>query len=221
MTPLPASVVDLSNWYLTLPTGKAGHPETVHQPALANYADPHFGVNATGDAIVFTGPCDGVTTVHSHYPRSELRETRGNALAGWSCAKGGHEMVWTGAVTHLPEHKPEVVIGQIHDAKDDVVMLKCSGKTIIFVNGDKDGKVLDPAYVLGTKYTAKIHAEKGVIDVYYNDMAKPAVSIKDPNTKADNYFKVGCYTQSNATKGAKPGEYAQTHVYAAKVTHTQ
>jgi hypothetical protein len=33
------------------------------------------------------------------------------------------------------------------------------------------------------------------------------------------YFKVGCYTQSNETKGDKPEAYGEVVVYKLKVTH--
>ena len=218
MLPLPSSIFDLKSWYVTLPTGKAGHPDTVRQPSLDSYTDKNFTVTPEGDAIVFTGPCDGVTTVNSHYPRSELREMKGDALAGWSFVDVS-ELVYTAAVLHLPEHKPEVVIGQIHDDKDDVVMVKCAGKTITCSYKGTTVKTLDSNYTLGQKFTVKILAAAGVISVFYNDMATAAYTTTTKEKKAVNYFKVGCYTQSNAVHGAMPGEYAQTAVYSATVRH--
>lgn len=218
---VPGEILDLTNWYVTLPTGKEGHPVTVKNPEILKYSDANFKVNETGDGVVFTGPCDGVTTVNSHYPRSELRETKGKDLAAWSISKGSHNMTFTGCVTNLPVYKPEVVIGQIHDAEDDVLMIKCSGSTIVVMFMGKTVKVADEDYKLGDKYTIKIFAEKGTISVYYNDMTKPVYTTKAKSSNTDNYFKVGCYTQSNPTKGkSKPGEYGQTVVFAASVKHT-
>lgn len=219
MIPLPSSVLDLKDWYVTLPTGKPGHPDTVMQPPLAQYSDEYFKVNATGDAVVFTGPCDGVTTINSHYPRSELREMSGLNRAAWSIASGSHEMRWEGSVVHLPEKKSETVIGQIHDAKEDIVMVKCTGKQIVFMSGGKTVHVLDGDYKLGKRYILKIKASKGVITVYYNDMVKPAFSVPAKSTKCDNYFKAGCYTQSNATKGDGKGQYAQVQIFKLAVMH--
>jgi poly(beta-D-mannuronate) lyase len=213
---LPSSIIDLTNWYLTLPSGKDGHPDTIHQPQLKNYSDSNFKVD--GSAVVFKGPCDGVTTINSHYPRSELRETKGSALAAWSL-NDVSEMVWSGAVTHLPEHKPEVVIGQIHDAKDDVVMIKLAGKVLTFENNGKTIKTLDSNYELGKQYTLKLRVEKMVISVFYNDMSKSVGSWKGKNSKSVNYFKVGCYTQSNKLRGALPGEYAETKLFSVLVKH--
>lgn len=217
---VPGDILDLANWYVTLPTGKPKRPDTVHVPEILKYADTNFKVNTTGDGVEFTGPCDGVTTENSGYPRSELRETRGKDLAAWSSSSGVHEMTFSGAVLHLPVAKPEVVIGQIHDSEDDVLMIKCSGETLGVMYKGKTVKIIDAAYKLGTRYTVRISVEKDTISVFYNDMGKPVYTVKGEKSKAENYFKVGCYTQSNPSKGkSKPGEYGQTVVYSAKVTH--
>src|SRR6476661_2951728 len=38
----PSQLLDLRNWYLTLPTGGDGDPDTVHQPDLERYSSPFF-----------------------------------------------------------------------------------------------------------------------------------------------------------------------------------
>ena len=61
-------------------------------------------------------------------------------------------------------------------------------------NGDELGD-LDPDYALGTEFTVRIAVENGTIDIYYDDLATPAVSVQ---RDADGcYFKAGAYTQSN------------------------
>jgi hypothetical protein len=74
----PGQLLDLRNWYLTLPTGSAGRPDTVEQPDLDRYSSPFFQVDPQRDGVVFTATAGGVTTKNSTYPRSELREMNGN-----------------------------------------------------------------------------------------------------------------------------------------------
>ena len=75
-TPLPSQVLNLTDWYLTLPTGPAKDATEVMQPALASYTSADFEV--VGNAVVFTAPCGGSTTKDTKYPRCELRETKGS-----------------------------------------------------------------------------------------------------------------------------------------------
>ena len=68
----PGDLLDLRNWYLTLPSGDKGHPDTVEQPDLGTYSSSWFGLDDAGDGVVFTANAGGVTE-NSTYPRSELR----------------------------------------------------------------------------------------------------------------------------------------------------
>ena len=80
----PGDVIDLKNWYLTLPSGSSGDPDTVQQPKLASYTSKFFRLNDTRDGVAFTATAGGTTTENSHYPRAELREMNGSAKAAWS-----------------------------------------------------------------------------------------------------------------------------------------
>ena len=112
---VPGQLLDLTNWNLTLPSGSPGEPDTVQQPALATYSSPFFQVDTGRRGVVFTTDAGGVTTKGSSYPRSELRETKGDALAEWSNRTGTHTMELRQSVITLPPVKPEVVTAQIHD----------------------------------------------------------------------------------------------------------
>ena len=213
---IPAAVLNLKQWYLTLPIGKKGSPKLVKQPELDTFEDESYFFVA-GDSVVFKAPCDGVTTDNSNYPRSELREMVGDKLAAWSVAEGVHTLTFKGAVQTLPSHKPEVVIGQIHDDKDDVIEILCSKNIIKVVHDGTVYGVLDPKYILGAVYTITITASKGLITVDYNGL--PMVKLKNKSSKANNYFKVGCYTQSNPSKGDGHGEYGEVWVSSVTVTH--
>ena len=218
-TPMvPASVLDLKNWYVTLPTGAPKNPITVQQPTLNTFKDKDaFYVN--DDSVVFKAPCGGVTTQNSLYPRSELREMNGNVHAAWSCISGTHSMTFTGRVQHLPSKKPEVVIGQIHNTSDDVIEILCSGSTISAMHNGTNYGVLEKSYTLGTEYTITITAAAGLITVDYNKNHK-AAQLPCTSKLADNYFKVGCYTQSNPQKGDLASAYGEVWVSHIVVKHT-
>ena len=104
---VPGQVLDLSNWYLTLPTGTPGKPDTVLQPALATYSSPFFQVDPGRGGVVFTSDAGGVTTENSGYPRSELREMNGPEKAKWSNRSGSHTLEVRQSVIALPPVKPE------------------------------------------------------------------------------------------------------------------
>jgi hypothetical protein len=193
----PGDQLDLSYWKLTLPTGSDEEPDEILQPELAEFEQPpHFWLDDTS-SVVFRAEVDGVTTSGSSYPRSELREMTpgGRDEAAWSTSEGRHVMTIRQAITALPPGKPHVVAGQIHDADDDLVMIRLE-ESHLFVEGDGDELgTLDPDYVLGTEFTVRIVAEGGTIDVYYDDLTTPAVTV--PREAEGCYFKAGAYTQSN------------------------
>ena len=116
---------------MTLPTGKAGDPDTVEQPALGKLTNEFFKVDDSGDGVVFSARGDGVTTKNSHFPRSELREMNGSAKAAWSNTSGTHTLDVCEAITQVPSAKPEVVGAQIHDDKDDVLQIRLEGQKLM------------------------------------------------------------------------------------------
>lgn len=204
------------DWYLTLPTGKPGAPDTVKLPELAGYSSSSFRLNDTRDGAVFTAPCGGVTTKNSTYPRSELRQMNGTALASWDNAGPGQTLTVEEAFTALPVAKPEVVGAQIHDAQSDVIEVMLSGKRLLVrYNNGKQSVTLDDNYVLGTRYRLQIIAANKAIRVLYNDTEKANL----PITGSGWYWKVGSYVQSNVTKGDRPDAVGQVVVFAATVTH--
>lgn len=218
---LPVDLLDLAPWKLTLPTDRDGTDDDeaaeVTQPNLDRFAlAPYFTVSRGGDGVVFRAPVEGTTTGGSSYPRSELREmTPAGDKASWSSTTGVHTMEIRQAITHLPVEKPHVVAGQIHDASDDIVMIRLEGASL-FVEHDGDSiGDLDTDYRLGDVFTVKLVAADGRIKVYYNDQIKVDIALKGSGL----YFKAGCYTQSNTSKGDKPGAYGEVTVYDLHVSH--
>jgi hypothetical protein len=220
-TKAPANVLDLTNWKLTLPIAAKGSTTAaeIKQPELGSYSSSYFKLAQTGDGVAFQANAGGATTSGSHYPRSELREMTGGGKtkAAWSTTVGTHTMRLKAAITHLPTAKPQVVVAQIHDAKNDVVMIRLNGPKDLYVehNGKNIGD-LDAQYALGRVFTAEIVAKNGHISVTYNGAKKVDAAIKS----TQDYFKAGCYTQSNTTKGDKSSAYGETVIYQLSVTHS-
>jgi hypothetical protein len=217
---LPSGRLDLTNWKLTLPidTAHAGSPDEILQPELSGFQDPnYFHSNPTGTGVVFLAPCGGATTSGSGYPRAELREMANNgaSIAGWSTSSGTHTMEITQAITHLPEVKPHVVAGQIHDSNDDVIVFRLEGTKLFIDQNGVNGPILTTNYKLGDVFTTKFVARNGGIECYYNGQY-----IYTYNMGASGcYFKAGCYTQSNTSKGDSPAAYGEVIIYGLAVTH--
>ena len=213
---LPADVIDLGYWYLTLPTGAEGSPDTIENPNLAKFTNEFFKLNNSRDGVVFSARADGVTTKNSSYPRSELREMNGSEKASWSNTSGSHTLDVCEAITKTPSTKPEVVAAQIHDGSDDVMQIRLEGKTLMVqYNDGKTETVIDPNYVLGTPYNVRIVAEGGKVDVLYNGQKKAEL----PLSGSGWYWKVGAYVQSSTDKGESPDATGEVTVYSLKCVH--
>lgn len=216
----PSDVLNLTNWKLTLPIGEAESPTEIEQPDLAGYSiEPYFLLNPTGEAVIFNANAGGVSTSGSGYPRSELREMTndGTERASWSTSSGTHTMTIRQAITHLPEVKPHVVAGQIHDANDDVVVIRLEEDRLFVDQGGTNIGDLETNYRLGDEFTVRFVAENGEIDVYYEDMTTPVVTY--PVDTEGCYFKAGTYTQSNTDRGDAPEAYGEVIISDLVVSH--
>ena len=222
---LPADVLDLSTWKLTLPVGSSGDEddaEEIRQPDLATFGDDRFfTVTRDGSGVVFRAPAGGATTSGSGYPRSELREMNpgGTSEASWSNAAGTHVMTVKQAITALPRRKAEVVAGQIHDADDDVVMIRLERKRL-FVEADGDDiGTLDADYHLGTTFTIEMTATADGIEIRYASANIEGKTVRHDKVGQGYYFKAGCYTQSNSSHDDDDA-LGEVVVYALDVEHT-
>jgi hypothetical protein len=212
-----ASGISLANWKLTLPidADKDSKPDEIMPKVLTGFTGaPYF--QASGGGLAFQAYAGGFTTKNSSYPRSELREMSGDKLASWSNGVGTHTMTIRQAITDLPAAKPHVVAGQIHDASDDVIMIRLEGSHL-FVEGDgNDLGTLDDNYMLGSVFTVRIVASEGRIRVFYDDVAK----VDYAKSGSGYYFKAGCYTQSNTSKGDSASAFGRVVIYSLSVSHT-
>lgn len=214
----PSQVLDLRRWKLTLPVGRSGHPTELRQPVLGSVtSSPHLRLTRDR-GVAFRAPVGGTTTRNSSYPRSELREMSadGRREAGWTNARGRHAMTITQAITATPRAKPHVVAGQIHDAEDDILMIRLEGRRLFVESNGDDVGVLDPRYRLGTRFTVAIVATPSGVRVTYN--ATRTVDL--PKVGRGWYFKAGCYPQSNPERGDAPNAFGEVVIYALTVSHT-
>jgi hypothetical protein len=211
----PAEIIDASKWYLTLPTGSEGQPDTVED--LARYASEWFRLNDSKDGVVFTANAGGATTENSNYPRSELREMIGGEKASWDGRSGTHTMELDQAITKTPSTKPDVVAGQIHGTDDDLILIHLSGRTLTVKYDDGSKRaVLDPSYQLGERFRVKIQSSDGHVKVWYNGELKADL----PVYAEKSYFKAGAYVNSNPDKGASGDDVGQVVIYGLKISHT-
>lgn len=214
---VPGDVLNLANWKLTLPTGSGDEPVEIHPPQLISFSDDSFRLDDTRDGVVFTANAGGFTTENSSYPRCELRELDGGALASWSNRTGTHTMTLRQAITRVPDVKPHVVAAQIHDAEDDIVMVRLEGTHLFVEYDDGEGEfTLDPNYQLGTPYDLQITAAGGRIQVSYNGRQAGDIPLAGEGW----YFKAGTYTQSNPERGEAPEAAGEVVIYALDVQHT-
>jgi len=182
---VPANLLDFSAWKVTLPVDDLkplGSPDEIKQPALETF------------------------------PRCELREmtSDGRSRAAWdTSADIIRTMIVKAAIIKTPPVKKHVVCAQIHDAGDDLMMIRLEGKKL-FIERNKIGDImLDDDYQLGTPFTVKIQAGKGAVKVWYQDALKMDWEVAAKGC----YFKAGCYTQSNTDKGDKPESYGEVIIY--------
>jgi hypothetical protein len=223
---LPSQIIHLDDWYLTLPIGDAKDATNVFNPELQLFSHPeYFLVNDNEDAIVFRSFSGGSTTKGTHNPRSELREMFGEKMAWWSATEGTHIMEFTGCTQQLPTTRPSTVIGQVHRGVDDVIEIRCwiprrSNKVVIDVFHDSiNYGILCPDYVLGTIYNIKVVVCDGNIQLFYDDMEKPALEI--PCTYDRCFFKAGSYIQCNPVlHNAKHDETTESWLYSINIQHT-
>lgn len=226
--PYPSKVLDLTNWKMTLPVGtekKPKSPMEIRQPNLAAYKlEPWFILTPQEDGVVFRAPVKAPTTSGTKYARSELREMKdkGANPASWSSAEGVHSMFIEEAITAVPKAKQHVVAGQIHDADDDIIVIRLEQPNL-YVNVDGENVfTLNSNYILGERFTVKFVAEDGQTKVYYNNNSNPAYTLDLDYTEA--YFKAGVYTQSNCKTEEKEefcnsDNYGEVIIYKVEVTH--
>jgi hypothetical protein len=221
----PASVLNLTNWKLTLPVDGCDDDkwaDEVTQPQLASFRDSRYFTVNSARGVVFRAHVAGArTSSNTKYPRSELREMtdRGEKRASWSNKSSGdgvHRLTMEAAITASPLNKPHVVAAQIHDSSDDVIMVRSYGKRLVVdANDSKVQLLLDDDYTLGERFTVTITASNGNIRVVYNGTR----TVDYRFGGSGMYFKAGCYTLSN-TSYDRADRFGEVVIYKLSVSHS-
>jgi hypothetical protein len=222
---LPGQILDLTNWKLTLPVKADGmvNPKEIKQPSLNTYTNgDYFFTNKTNDAVSFKANAGGATTSGSHFPRSELREMteNGKKPASWSSAQGTHTLFIDQRITHLPDVRKHMVIGQIHDESKYVIFFRLEDKKLLVSVNGGPREVLDNNYILGTRFTLKMVVNNNQVKCYYNQDLKYTFDI----AFTGGYFKAGAYLQSSCqgnkkTEGELCSAYGETEIYEVWSKH--
>jgi len=221
----PAEVLSMTRWKVQLPVDDPAQSGTqvlqILRPRLNTYVlSPWFKPNSACDGVQFRNAVNGVKTPNTTYARSELREmqTNGTTEAKWSSTSGTHTMVIDQAINHLPNTKPQVVVGQIHDGNDRSTFRLDGSALYITRDNDTHYKLVNSNYVLGTRFQAKFVVSNGSIKAYYNGVLQTTI----PVTFTTGYFKAGVYTQANCDNSSPcdTSNYGQNTIYNLSVTHS-
>ena len=217
---LPAQTLDLSRWRLTLPvdTARPGTPDEIRQPQLASFVDRQYFFTGKSDGVVFRAHCGGKPTRGSSYPRCELREMdeRSMTRAAWDTdTPMAHTMIMKVAITKTPPVKSHVVCAQIHEADDDLMMIRLEGKKLFIERNSVGDVMLDREYRLGSPFELNNQASDGSVRVWYNTELRMTWKV----SRQGCYFKAGCYTQSSTAKGDAADSCGEVVIYRLKVDH--
>lgn len=227
---MPASVLNLDNWKITLPFDAEGNDgensgtaHEIKQGAIKKYILDNYYFVGEKKAVVFRAHAGGAHTSGSGYPRCEYREMLSNGeKAKWQSNEGTHVMEIEQSINVLPIQKKHVVAGQIHSTGDfdDVITCRLESKKLFLSHNGRAGKTLTTNYVLGTRFKLKWVVENDEIKSYFNDQLVETY----PLTFPDSYFKAGCYTQSaswgkNDHHNAESSEYGEVLIYKLEVSH--
>lgn len=211
--------VDLNNWKWTAPYGKPEDPTEVGPPVPSSFSKSPYFVRNNDKTITLRAPCKGVSTSSSGYVRSEFREMKGSKLAAWDSSKATNTLILTTRVDKLPKVKQEAVTAQIHDANDDVLMIRHVGSKVFLSKSKGKGKgadlvELDGSYKIGNWYTVRIVATAKGITVTYK--VKSTTTVRTWVKKGTGwYFKAGIYNQSTEAGD----QYAEATIRELRVGH--
>jgi hypothetical protein len=223
----PGGNFDLSVWELQLPIGAPGSPTTIPSSQLVGddgYSNPaYFWTDSHDGSMTFWDPESGVTTPHSHYPRSELREmNRDGSAADWSLP-GTHRL---DARLRIVSVTRSVCVGQIHlgsggDSTKPLVGLYYAPNgdiTLGTENSPDGGQTRHPVgnVPLGTQWTYRIAVTGGDTVQLTIDGDTTSYPIPDSFDRYHQYFKAGDYNQS-ASDSTSDG--AKVKFYSLTVTH--
>ena len=178
---------DFSNqWKLTLPDSRETLEVTKSHEPFYKY---------THEGITFTCRSNSGTTPNTKYSRCELREMNNGKPVSWETGRP-HKLSFTFKIISKPTKRPKIVVGQIHDDKDDVIELLANFETGVYevIHNTSHYGILIPKLELDKFYDVTISTSLKGIQTTCGDQ-KVMVSTK--KSVKNCYFKAGNYLQSN------------------------
>lgn len=211
----PVANVPLDGWQLTLPVAdpSSGGADTVNPARLS----PPW-LTQTDGGVTFWAPVEGATTPNSSHARTELINK-----TSFSAGTEAQTLTASLAVNQLPSENPDVILGQIHGAKDlksvPYVMLHYfDGAIKVVVKQAQTGDAsmtypLADDVPLATPFTFHISDNGNGSLTFSLDAAGRTTTATAPVpsafTGADVRFQVGAYQQAESTGTTAPDDGAR------------
>jgi hypothetical protein len=206
--------------------GPKGDAQIVNPAAVS---PPWLTTDASG-ALVFWAPVRGVTTKNSEHARTEL-----DNLDTFAAGSGGRTLSASLTVTQLPSAVPEVIVGQIHGAKDGntdissvpfVLLYYASGTVRAVVKQEQTGQAHSDIPLLtdvglGTKFDYTItdggDGTIGVTATANGRTARGQAPVPAAFSGATVRFQAGAYQQAPSSESAPDSEGARVTFSAITV----
>lgn len=172
-------------------------------PSIVGYCE----LTPDGLQAKLSGHLDGGrTSTNTKYPRVEFRELEldGVTKKSFDPNKGEHWLFGDFTVDRMPPNKPQLVVGQSHDAADDTAMIYFNNKTTVYAKlGNTVVGTLTNSFAFGARHQYKLRivgdGSKCYVEYYWDDMTTPKFTTASATRSTGWYLKGGCYCQSNTT----------------------
>jgi hypothetical protein len=223
-----SSPIDLSMWYLELPTGTGTSPTTIPASQLAaGFSDAYFYLGADGGQV-FMDPATGITTPGSVHCRSELHETDSSGKGAEWTSSGTNTMTVSGTVLKVGGGSSgDVTIAQVFNDTDSITLCELQynvgrgGLELFYEEAKGNGGETDlkTPIALGSPYTFILDLSSGVLTVTVN--GKQVYSHKPSSAVSGNnfFFKVGNYDQTASAGPISTTPYTIVEDYSVTVVH--
>jgi hypothetical protein len=226
----PGVNFDLSLWQLQEPVGSPGSPTTFSPAQLAGpngHQDIYFFTDPGDGAMTFWDPENGVTTMNSSYPRSELREMTSSGVGANWLSPGTHTLSATVKANLIPDH---VAVGQIHLGTGTPASTKpllelfyyATGEIVLSIEQTPAGNNSKPYKVgnvaPGTVWSYVIGLSGNTISLVINGGTTQTFAMSSTFDQEGMYFKAGDYDQS-VDASAPPSAGAKVQFYALSIFH--
>jgi alginate lyase len=223
-----SSPIDLSMWYLELPTGTGTSPTTIPASQLAaGFSDAYFYLGADGGQV-FMDPATGITTPGSVHCRSELHETDSSGKGAEWTSSGTNTMTVSGTVLKVGGGSSgDVTIAQVFNDTDSITLCELQynvgrgGLELFYEESKGNGGETDlkTPIALGSPYTFTLDFSSGVLTVTVN--GKQVYSHTPSSAVSGNnfFFKVGNYDQTASAGPISTTPYTIVEDYSVDVVH--